>query len=165
MRILNEKHLHHVWTWNDREREELTTRFQTNIELLLAAIFARLKDNDKPSAKDLKDLAVELQQAGEQLQQSMENCFEAAQTLYVLAAPTPEEQEKRKHALQQLAGHIGQPVVLRQTSVAELKGKQLLLEQIRGIKGVLRDGDQYWDALLDYLVPILRYEPGEKRTD
>jgi hypothetical protein len=44
-------------------------------------------------------------------------------------------------------------VVLRQTSVAELKGKQLLLEQVRGIKGVLRDGDQYWDALLDYLSP------------
>jgi hypothetical protein len=39
------------------------------------------------------------------------------------------------------------------------------LEEVRGIKGVLRDGDQYWDALLDYLVPILRYEPGNKGAD
>ena len=157
MRIVNEKHLALVWNWDETEKAGLEHKYRTNLERLLYAIQQRVDANEMPPVQDLRDLAVELQQAGELLQQCMQNCYDAATTVYAMAATTPEEREKRREFLNQIMEHVGKPVVLKQTSVAEIEGKQLILEEIRGIKAILRDEAGLWEALVDFLVPVLQY--------
>lgn len=159
MRILNEKHLSLIWSWDDIEKNELVVKYQTNLDRLVAAIQDRINRNENPPPEDLKDLAAELQQAGEMLQQSMQNCLNAAQTLYSLAGATTAEQAERRKFIERMKKHIGKPVVLKQTNVESIRGKQLILEDIRGIKGILRDGDQVWEAMVDYLVPVISFGP------
>jgi hypothetical protein len=88
----------------------------------------------------------------------MNGCFDSARALYAMAAITPEEREARKSLLERIRLHIGKHVVLKQTDSPELRGRQLLLEEIRGIKAILRDGDKRWEALVDQLIPVIRYE-------
>ncbi len=159
MRILNEKHLSLIWSWDDIEKNELAVKYQTNLERLVSAIQDRIGRNEAPPPEDLKDLAAELQQAGELLHQSMQNSFSAAQTLHALAGATPAEQADRRKFIERMKKHIGKPVVLKQTSVDAIRGKQLILEEIRGIKGILRDGDQMWEAMIDVLVPVISFGP------
>ncbi|OPZ26701.1 MAG: hypothetical protein BWZ02_01916 [Lentisphaerae bacterium ADurb.BinA184] len=165
MRIVNEKHLALVWNWDETEKGGLERKYRSHLEQLLFAIQDRIDRNRQPAVQDLRDLANELQQAGETLQECMQNCYDAAATVYALAAPTPEERERRREFLRQIGEHVGKPVVLKQTSVAEVEGKPLTLEEIRGIKGILRDEAGLWEALVDFLVPVLNHsappKPGE----
>ncbi len=158
MRIINEKHLALVWNWDENERNELAVRYQTNLERLLTAIQERVNRNTPPPPDDLKELAGELQQAGESLQQAMESCFDSARALYAMAALTPEEREARKSLMERIRMHVGKNVVLKQTDAPELRGLQLTLEEVRGIKAMLRSGDKRWEALVDQLIPVIRYE-------
>ncbi len=163
MRIINEKHLALVWNWDENERNELAVRYQTNLERLLTAIQERVNRNTPPPPDDLKELAGEIQQAGEALQQSMNSCLDAARTLYAMAAITPEERQVRKATIERIRAHVGKYVVFKQTDAPELRGRQLLLEEVRGIKAILRDGDKRWEALVDQLIPVLRYEAAPPR--
>ncbi len=161
MRILNEKYLSLVWSWDDVEKNGLALKYGTNLERLLFAIQERFNHGEPPPPEDLKELAGELQQAGELLSQSMQNCFEAGRALYGLAAPTPAAQNERKDLIARLKNHIGKPVILKQTHIAEIRGKVMILEEIRGIKAIVRDGEQRWESLIDFLVPVLRVEPNK----
>jgi len=154
MRIVNEKHLALVWSWDEQERSGLLRKYQTNLERLVYAIQQRVEKGEGPPEQDLRDLSSELQQVGEALSESMQNCFEAARSVYVLSGATPEERNARRRLLEDLRAHIGKPVILRQTSIPELEGRQLVLEELRGTKAILRDGDGLWEALADFLVPV-----------
>jgi hypothetical protein len=153
MRIVNEKYLDLVWSWDEYEKKSLQTRYQANLERLVAAIRRRVQGGTAPPPEDLRALAAELQEAGEALQQSVLNCYDAARNVYLMAAATPEEREVRCQQFEDLAAHIGKGVRLTQTSAPELEDKTLILEEIQGIKGVLRDGDSLWEAMIDFLVP------------
>ncbi|MFA4945782.1 MAG: hypothetical protein WC789_13925 [Lentisphaeria bacterium] len=159
MRILNEKHLALIWSWDDLERNELSLKYLANIERLVAVIEERISRNEMPPPEDLKDLALELQQAGELLQQCSSNCLNGAQKFYALAGLTTAEQTERRKFIERIKKHVGKPVVLKQTSVDAIRGKQLILEEVRGIKGVLRDGNELWEAMVDFLVPVLSMTP------
>lgn len=159
MRIVNEKQLGLVWNWDEQERKALAQKYQANLERLIYAVHERVDAGKGPAPEDLRALAGELQQAGEMLAESMQNCFDAATTIYTMAGSTPAERQERGQFLAQIQAHKGQTVILRQTSVPELEGKQLRLDELRGIKGILRDGDDRWEALVDFLVPVLDDEP------
>jgi hypothetical protein len=154
MRIINEKHLALVWNWDEQEKNGLIRRYQTNLERLVYAIQQRVAADDSPASQDLRDLADELQEAGEALSESMQNCYEAARTVYVLSGKTPEERDARHKLLTRLHDHLGKPVRLKQTSVSELEGRELILEELRGIKAILRGEGGLWEALADFLVPV-----------
>jgi hypothetical protein len=102
----------------------------------------------------MKELAYELQQAGEALQQSMHSCLDAARNLYGMAGGTPEERQERKNLIDRIRGHVGKYVIILQTDNPELRGRQFLLEEIRGIRAILKDGDRRVDVLLDQLIPV-----------
>ena len=158
MRIVNEKYLSLIWNWDDLEENALVTKYQTNLERLLYAIHDRIEQGQSPPADDLRQLAGELQTTGEKLQESADNCLAAAQTVYAYAGSSEDDRNKRQQFFEQLPSHIGKPVVLKQTSAEELEGKQLTLRQIRGIKAVLEDEGGLWEALIDFLVPVLDLE-------
>ena len=154
MRIVNEKHLALVWNWDEHERNGLLRKYQTNLERLVVAVQQRVEKGETPPSQDLRDLANELQQAGEALAESMQNCYEAARSVYALSGSTPEDREGRRQLLEKLKTHAGKLVMLKQTSVPQLEDRQLVLQEIRGIKAILRDEDTLWEALADFLVPV-----------
>ena len=163
MRIVNEKYLSLVWNWDKQEKNGLETVYETNIQRLVEALRKRAAKDQLPAEEDIRALASELQQAGETLEQCMNNCLSAAQEIYSLAAATNQERRKRTEMIEQLHRHIGKPVILTQTSVPALEGKQLILDDIHGIKGILRDGDDLWEALVDFLAPVLDYTPSSQK--
>ncbi len=154
MRIVNEKYLALIWNWDDLEREHLEYKYQTNLERLAYAIQERLESGQAPPATTLQELARELQEAGEKLQQSAENCLAVARSIYATAADGDEQRSARMEAIQRVEAHLGRPVILTQTSVPEIEGRPLLLHEIRGIKAILRDNDSFWEALVDFVVPV-----------
>ncbi len=155
MRIVNEKHLSLLWSWDDYDKDILVRKYQDNLEQLVRAVVKRVNEGKAPAADDIRALAVELQEAGEILHQSVLNCFEAARAVYEQSGETDAEREQRHELFETLNNHIGKPVILSQTSIPELEGKHLILEEIQGVKGILRDGDNLWEAMVDFLVPVL----------
>ena len=156
MRIVNEKYLALIWNWDESEKSNIQHKYQTNLERLVYAIQERIEKGESPPPEALKSLAGELQEAGELLRQSAENCFAVARNIYSSTgdpAATPE-------AIYSIEDHVGQPVILSQTSVPEIEGRQLILHDVRGIKAVLRDGDSYWEALVDFVVPVKEIQKG-----
>ena len=158
MRIINEKHLALVWSWDENERNELAVRYQTNIERLLTALQERVNRNSPPPPEDMKELAYELQQAGEALQQGMQSCMDAARQLYGMAGNTAEERQERKDLIGRIRDHVGKYVIILHTDNPELRGRQFLLEETRGIRAILKDGDRRVDVLLDQLIPVQAYQ-------
>jgi hypothetical protein len=154
MRIVNEKYLALIWNWDEAERGNLEHKYQTNLERLAYAIQERLEAGTPPPPEALRDLAAELQEAGELLEQSAQNCFAVARSIYAAAAPSEAERSERMASVEAVENHVGKPVVLSQTSAPELQGRQLILHEVRGTKAVLRDGDSYWEALIDFVVPV-----------
>ena len=154
MHIVNEKDLNVLWGWDDQEEQGLTTRYQANLERLLEVLRARVESPNAPESEDLTALAMELQEAADRLSECAENCFEAARYMYALAADDTAERAKRREAFDALLEHVGGKVVLKQSSVPQIAGKQLTLDDIRGIRGILSDGENLWEALVDFLVPV-----------
>ncbi|MCF7854972.1 MAG: hypothetical protein K9N51_09255 [Candidatus Pacebacteria bacterium] len=165
MRIVNEKYLSLVWSWDTYEKNGLQTVYDANIRRLVEALRKRAETDQLPEEEDIRALASELQQAGELLEQSMNNCLNAAQEVYSFAAADNKERRKRAEMIEQLHEHIGKPVILTQTSVPDLEGKQLILEDVHGIKAILRDGDDLWEALVDFLSPVLDYKPSNSHKN
>lgn len=161
MRIVNEKYLSLVWSWDEYEKNGLATKYQANLDRLVDALEKRIAAGQPPAEDDVRRLAGELQEAGELLEQSMRRCLDAAGHIYEFAGRTPEDRAERAERFEQLRNHVGKPVVLTQSSAPELVGKHLILEEVNGIKGILRHGDDLWEALTDFLVPVLEYAPGE----
>lgn len=157
MRIVNEKYLALIWNWDESEKSNIQHKFQTNLERLVYAIQEQIDKGKAPSPDALKSLAAELQEAGELLRQSSENCLAVARNIYSSTGDPAVSPEK----LQSIEDHIGKPVILSQTSVPEIEGRQLILHEIRGIKAVLRDTDNYWEALVDFVVPVEDIQKGE----
>ncbi|MDT8390050.1 MAG: hypothetical protein RRC34_06035 [Lentisphaeria bacterium] len=156
MRIVNEKYLALIWNWDDSEKGNLQHKFQTNLERLVYAVQERMETGDAPSPEALRSLAEELQEAGELLQQSAENCLAVARVMYTSTGDFAANPDK----LQSIEAHIGKPVILSQTSAPEIEGRQLILHEIRGIKAILKDGDSFWEALIDFVVPVEEIQKG-----
>lgn len=154
MHIVNEKDLNVLWGWDEQEEKGLSARYEENIERLMGVMKTRLAQGQIPPPEDLKALALELQSAGDSLSQYAENCFEAARFVYAIADKDPENREKRQQTFAALQDQIGGNVVLKQSSVPQIAGKHLTLEDIQGIKGILSDGENLWEALIDFLVPV-----------
>lgn len=151
MRIVNEKYLALIWNWNEAERGNIQHKFQTNLERLVYALQEQIDKGQAPAPEALKDLAAELQEAGELLQESSENCFVVARNIYASAFDADDPSRSRMLSVDE---HIGKHVVLSQTSVPEIEGRQLILHEVRGTKAILRDGDNYWEALVDFVIPV-----------
>lgn len=151
MRILNEKTLSLLWSWGRSESEELALRFDGNLRDLLAVIRSRAQGSRPVPPEDLARLADELYAAGDLLLKSARNAFEAAAEAHVLAGGAPAECENRRRHLESMKAAVGKTVVLRRTSVKELRNKPLLLVEVRGQRGVLQDGTDRWEASLDRL--------------
>ncbi len=162
MRIVNEKYLSLVWNWDEYEKNGIVTKYQGNLDRLVDALEKRVEAGKYPAEEDVRRLAGELQEAGELLEQSTQRCLTAAGRIYEFAARTSEDRAERAQRFEQLRNHIGKPVILSQTSAPELEGKQLILEDVNGVKGILRDGDDLWEALIDFLVPVLDYATPEQ---
>lgn len=156
MRIVNEKYLSLIWNWDESEKSNLEHKFQTNLERLVYAIQEQMERGNAPSPDALKRLAGELQEAGELLQQSAENCLAVARNIYASTGDSAASPEK----IQSMQAHIGKPVILSQTSAPEIEGRQVILHEIRGIKAILKDGDNYWEALIDFVVPVEDIQEG-----
>lgn len=154
MRIVNEKYLALIWNWDEAERGNLEHRYQANLERLVYAIQERLEAGQPPPPQALKDLADDLQEAGELLAQSAQNCFAVARSIYASSAGSDEQRARQLEKIEEVEGHIGKPVILAQTSVPEIEGRQLILHEVRGLKAILRDGDSFWEALVDFVVPV-----------
>ncbi len=154
MRILRESDLKVLWSWGDTERDELQRTFQENLVALLQTVRQRLAGSHPLPPQDLETLAREVQEAGDLLHQGMQNCFALAGIFYVLAAPDPAERTRRQATLNRLKQHLGKPVRVTRTSLAELKNRTLILEEIHGIKAVLFDGEDRWETPLDRLEPV-----------
>jgi len=151
MRIIREKDLQVLWSWGDSEREHLERTFQQNLVDLLNTVRARQATSRPFSREELQELAEELQQAGELLEQGMLNCFALAAILYTMAGGSAADQRKRQELLQRFRQQIGKKVRVVRTSVAELKNRVLTLEAVHGFKGVLRDGGERWETPIDRL--------------
>lgn len=143
-----------LWHWGDRERHELQKTFRANLSELLATIEARMKGGVRIPPEELARLAEELQDAGETLREAMSNCFAAAGFAHLSAADTVEERRRRARSLSRLQAAVGKPVVLRRTSVAQLQGRHVLLEEIRGLKAIVRLGNDRWATPVDRVVPV-----------
>lgn len=154
MRIVNEKYLALIWNWDESEKGNLEHKFQTNLERLVYAIQERIEAGQPPPPDDLIDLANELQEAGELLRQSAENCFAVGRSVYASAAGSEAARARRLEAVEAVENHLGKHVILSQTSAPEIEGRPLILHEIRGIKAILRDGDNFWEALVDFVVPV-----------
>ncbi len=154
MRIVNEKYLALIWNWNEAEKGNLEHKYQTNLERLAYAIQERLDAGQAPSPEALKELAAELQEAGELLRQSAENCYAVARSVYASAAGDDVERAQCLEKMAAVERHVGKPVVLSQASDGEIVGRQLILCDVRGTKAILRDGDSFWEALIDFVVPV-----------
>ena len=154
MRIVNEKYLALIWNWDESERANLEHKYQTNLERLVFAVQEKLEGGHPPPADAMIDLANELQEAGELLRQSAENCFAVGRSIYGASAGSDTARAQRMEKLEAVERHVGRQVVLSQTSAPEIEGRTLVLHEVRGIKAVLRDGDNFWEALVDFVVPV-----------
>ena len=153
MRIVNEKYLSLIWSWDKSEREGLERRFQTNLERLVYAIQERLEAGTPPAPEDMKELGGELQDAGEILRQGSENCLAAARSIYAAAAGDDRKRAERMQRIEKIESLVGKHVKLTQASVPEIADRPMILHEVNGIKAILRDGDNYWEALVDFLAP------------
>lgn len=165
MRILNEKTLSLLWSWGRSDSEDLSRRFDGNLQELLEVARARSESGRPLPPEDLDRLADELHSAGDQLLACAQNALAAAAEAYVLAGGTAAERNRRRQHLEAMRAAIGQTVILRRTSVKELRNKPLLLVDIRGARGVLQDGDSRWEASLDRLQVIERPTLRNRRRD
>ena len=86
MRILDEQNFGLLWNWGEPERQELSSRFQTNLVELLKAVKQAAASGQAMGPEDLSALAAELQEAGEALEACRSNCLTLAATLRALAS-------------------------------------------------------------------------------
>ena len=153
MHIVDQKDLNIIWSWDEQEKSALDERYGERVNRLLDVVETQLEDQDPPPPEDLKELAGELQAAGEMLSRLSKRCLNNAQKIYTNAVADTEQRQKREENLKKLQQHVGAYVMLSQSSAPEIAGKLLKLERIHGIYGVLRDGDNVYQALIDFLVP------------
>ncbi len=154
MRILDELNLGVVWSWGELEQKELATRFKANLATLLQSVKSWNENNDGEQRLDLDKLALELQEAGELLEECSSNCFALSSRVHTLGGANPEEQARRASHLKALERAIGKQVILTQTSRQELQGKTVILEQIRGTKGIVRNGSDFWETPLNRIMVV-----------
>lgn len=154
MRIIREKDLQVLWSWGDSERDHLERTFQQNLVDLLNTVRARQASSRPFSREELQELAEEVQQAGELLEQGMVNCFALAALFYIMAGGSAAEQRKRQELVDRFRRQVGKKVRVVHTSVAELKDRVLTLEAVHGFKGLLRDGEDRWETPLDRLAIV-----------
>ncbi len=154
MRILREKDLQVLWSWGRNERDHLVRTYQNNLVELLKTVQARAQSTDPLPAEEVDALAREIQEAGEILEQGMNTCFALAGILYVMGGKDSEAQTQRQENLTRLASKKGEKVRVVRTSVRELLGRELLLEDVHGFKAVLWDGDGHWETPVDRVEPI-----------
>ena len=153
MHIVDQKDLNIIWSWDEQEKSALDERFGERVNRLVDVIEAQLDARESPPPEDLKEVAGELQAAGEVLSRLSRKCLSNAQKIYTDAAADDEERQKRAENLKKIRQHVGEYVMLSQSSDPEIAGKLLKLERIQGIYGILRDGDNVYQALIDFLVP------------
>jgi len=149
MRILDEQNLSVLWSWGQLEEDELSARFRTNLIHLLESVRTWMAKGTEMRTADLESLASELQDAAELLDECRTNCYDLAATLHTMAGEDEKECGQRRRHLRDLGKAVGKEVRLAETSVEELKDRKLILDEIRGIKGIVKDGNDYWVAPLD----------------
>ena len=154
MRIKRETDKKVLWYWEDDDRDGLLKRFRSDLSDLMAMVEARMRGPSPLPRDELTRLAQELQDAGETLREAMSNCFATAGFLHLSAAGSAEERRRRARHLSRLRGAVGKLVALRRTSVPELQGRQVLLEEIRGLKAIVRLGKDRWATPTDRVVPV-----------
>ncbi|NOY81059.1 MAG: hypothetical protein GXP31_08650 [Kiritimatiellaeota bacterium] len=154
MRILREKDLQILWSWGRNERDHLVRTYQSNLVELLKTVQARVQSSDPLPTEEVDALAREVQEAGEILEQGMSTCFALAGILYVMGGKDAEEQSRRQEYLSRLTSQKGEKVRVVRTSVRELLGRELLLEDVHGFKAVLWDGDGHWETPVDRVEPL-----------
>ncbi len=164
MRIFDDEALNVLWNWGHVEKDDLTNRFKANLARLLKNIERKMDQTDKNAPDDLEALSLELQDAGELLNECRRNCLDLAATVRCLAGKSHEEREQRMNHLQRLEDAVGERVVLTQTDIKELRGKILILEEIQGIKAVVRNGNEYWETPIDRIMAITK-SPNQTQTD
>jgi len=155
VRILDERTLTVVWNWGADEERNLRTSYEANLRRLLAMVDERRNEGKPVPVEDLKVLTKEVQQAAETLNECALNCFVLAQLVYAQCADTAEKRQEREEWLQQLDSYIGRPVILTQTSIDELQGKQVTLEAVLGTKAVVRYGEERWETPIDRVAVVL----------
>ena len=154
MRTVREDDLEALWNWGEEERHELQKTFRANLADLMAIIEARIRGRSPVPPDELARLAEELQEAGETLREAMSNCFAAAGFAHLSAADSADERRRRARRLSGLQAAVGKLVVLRRTSVPQLKGRHVLLEEVRGLKAIVRLGNDRWATPVDRVVPV-----------
>ena len=154
MRTVGEGDIEALWNWGEEQRHEIQKTFRANLSAVMSAIEARLKSRSPIPPEQLARLADELQEAGETLQEAMSNCFAAAGFVHLSAAGSVEERRRRARRLAGLQNSIGKLVLLRRTSVPQLRGRHVLLEEVRGLKAIVRLGNDRWATPVDRVLPV-----------
>lgn len=154
MRIFRESDLQVLWSWGETERGHLQRTFQSNLVELLKTVQTRARGSQPLPPGQIDELAREVQEAGELLEQGMNTCFALAGILYVMGGKDSEEQAQRQEHLNRLSLQKGERVRVVKTSIQELLDRKVLLEDIHGFKAVLWDGEGRWETPIDRIEPI-----------
>lgn len=164
MRILDEKNLSILWSWGKVEEDEMSTRFDENLKALFSFVEKLKKDANAFNPDDIKALAEEIQEVSSILAKSSANCTDLCDKLRVLcgekkqAAPLGESPAEAKSLsdtkqFKVMQKYVGKRVIVTRTSLKHLQNKTVILEEVRGTKGIIRDGEDYWETPLSHLSP------------
>lgn len=153
MKIVDEKSLQMLWSWGDVERNEFDYRFKAALLALLRMVQRSGASSEGMSEQRIAGLATELQEAGKVLEECAVNCMTLASTLKSEAGNATDEDRR---VLERLEATVGSEVMLSRTHVDELQGVALVLDEIRGTNGVVRQGEDYWQTPLNRLLVLPR---------
>ncbi len=164
MQILDERKLSVLWEWGDSERKLFTVKFKTNLLRCLKTINRRMAGGQPFGNDELDALAEEFRDAGDLLEESSWNCAALACALMSLAGGDETLGQSSTPSAKRLASAVGKEVVLTQTTIDDLKGQPVILEQINGNRALIRHKDDYWETAVDRLMLLAPESAAEACT-